>query len=1324
MKRGMLKWLVVDVLILSVALFMMPPPTSVRADATLAYTSVTYGGTLTLNTAETNTFSLPYATGAYETNQRAGTFVFSFDNFTIQIGQLNLGLGNQLDGSASFSGDWSVSTTGVGTNGVEFTFDPSSGSVSEVKDASILGAYENGSIFFNFWCVKVDAGITTTRSQIDYRTDPPSVWMDAYPLTSPISDLTYVLPAACNYNPSLGWDLTPIQTATPYQSQNIPFSGSLGDISYTGNLALTFEGGTLEQTRQLTISTTTGGTTEPSPDTYTEPEGVLVIVTAIPNASYTLNHWALDGTNIGNDNPTTVLMDTDHSIQAFFTQGSTTQYTLNIWNSTGGSTSPPTGNYTQDAGTALSVTATPNDGHAFNHWLLDDADAGSDNPFTVFFNSNHVLQPVFTQGYTLTVQTQISHSGDMAGSQVTLSLSQTDTLQLNVAAGQVSGTGSGQGTLSVSGASGVSPASAQFTNTYSVTGTVDEDGNASLDITQVTTNAPSEITVNITVQMGQTTMNLSCPIPVGILTDNNYFRSYGILLQNGYQETVPFPWDGRQIQGQTGITVGGTGPPNRTVGVNQGDWAEYSVSMGAYGGTIPPSFVEMDGGNLSVTGVSGSNAALRILAQYKDGTSDLMVFQVDVNTGEATSGPNFFLIATGLGTGEDENNFKINGTSIWQYNGQDRPTVYSNSTLGDYIWDQTTGLLIYAKLSQYSEGSITLDATMTLQLVDTNAFVTITPHTLTIQSSTGGSTIPTGTHTQNAGTTLNVTATPNNGYTFANWLLDGANAGNSNPITITFNFDHALQPVFTQGGQSSARTVGVNQGDWAQYSVSWQTGTPSFLSDITSVKVTVGEISGTTLTISLTMQFKNGTTTPSSPFTLDVNTGQGGTTTGLDTGVIASKLNQSDLVFTSPQSPLPNAQITDVTTWTQNGFNRTTVHFKSDALGEYYWDRDTGILLYAEVPVYSGTSTPTATATLTLTSTNRFNGGSVPGGMPTSLLPLIAGAVAVVIGLIVAAVALRRHRRKKRAPPAETVEPKATLATPPKAVEPGTPASKKFAFCPDCGEKLPDLNAKFCPFCGARLDLSGANAKTGTETPKEAAPEGKAGTTSEADKKLGPLKNAKTSKHGWKLKIVASLLIIAIAINTVYYFGVFNLNPALQPAQQIMDWIWSAPGLAQVHQAISQAVQGIKNLIPGGSNGGGFTTIMPTQDLTGTWGDIQGEGLVVTPLNGLHRFHYDARMDLVQHGSTFTGTMYISLWNAEALVPYSTGVDDGFWHFSPPGPVQTEEVTNGTISGVNIQFQVIGWTWKGTFTTGLMIGTVQGYSSGVSYSGTFTLRRG
>jgi len=1169
-----------------------------KTDGNVIFTStsapiiaIVYSGSITLTTTESHGVGQDYC---FFGEERTCTFTIQFSNLTLVGGLVddpNI-LTGTLNATLSYASDWSLIPQSQ--HGFQVSIDPSSGHTSGSVDAAVHGTYDVDHVVFWFSPLEphLEGNFPATITVTDNNCQPPISNASQYVVVNPYEDAMLAINKIYCYEE--------INSSTPCVSQHITVNGVCPvfealTAQYTCDLALTVES---IQSASLAVVTERSGIVEISRAQEGTWENV-VVGTVLKNgdrvrtgsnsqakvgfkdgsylilgsdSSFTvegiedptlwdlmqgkyyfivnlLQQWivkkfevrtpggggAVRGTEftveVAEDNATTFtvlegVVDvqdrtsgsnvslatnqkltipqvpgglTPQEMSALITEvnpasvdrwwiTSTPTYSLTIESSTGGSTDPPVETYTQDAGTTLAVTAYPDNGYTLDHWLSDGADAGNSNPITITFNSNHTLQPIFTQGgtaqYTLTVQTQLSSSGE--GGQVTISLSQTDTLQLSVAAGQVSGTGSGQGTISVSGSFNGSPASAQFTNTYGVTGTVDEHGNASLQITQETTNAPPVIVITITTQTDQGTISISRPISVISMTQTNNFRSYGILLQNGYQETVPFPTDYRQIQGQTVITVGGTGP--------------------------------------------------------------------------------------------------------------------------------------------------------------------------------------------------------------------------------------------------STRTAGVNQGDWAQYNVSWQAGAPSSFSDVTGIKVTVAEISGTTLTINTTMQFKNGTTTPSSQFTLDVNTGQGGTTTGLDTGVIASGLNQGDLVFTSPQSPLPNAQIADVTAWTRNGFNRTAVHFKSDALGEYYWDWDTGILLYAEVPVYSGTSTPTATATLTLTGTNRFSGGSVPGGLPTSLLPLIVGAVAVVIGLIAAAVALRRHRRKKRAsPPAETVKPKATLTTPPKAVEPRTPAGKKFAFCPDCGEKLPDLNAKFCPFCGARLELPETNAKTpeGAETPKEAAPEGEVGVTSEADKKRGPMKNAaKIAKHGWKLKIVVFLLIIVIATNTVYYFGVFNSTPALRPAQQIMDWIWSAPGLAQVHQALSQVVQGIRNLIPGGSNGGGVTLITPARDLTGTWVDLPGEGLVVTPLNGPHRFHYDARMDIVQHGNTFTGTMYISLWNAEALVPYSSWVDDGYWNFSYPGPVQTEEVTNGTISGVNIQFQVIGWTWKGTFTTDQMSGTVQGYSSGVSYSGVFTLRRG
>jgi hypothetical protein len=69
----------------------------------------------------------------------------------------------------------------------------------------------------------------------------------------------------------------------------------------------------------LTVTTTLGGTTNPSPGVYSYSAGQMVQVTAIPNSGYVLNHWELDGTNVSSsNNPYTVTMNADHTLKAVF----------------------------------------------------------------------------------------------------------------------------------------------------------------------------------------------------------------------------------------------------------------------------------------------------------------------------------------------------------------------------------------------------------------------------------------------------------------------------------------------------------------------------------------------------------------------------------------------------------------------------------------------------------------------------------------------------------------------------------------------------------------------------------------------------------------------------------------------------------------------------------------------------------------------------------------------------------------------------------------------------------------------------------------------
>lgn len=130
-------------------------------------------------------------------------------------------------------------------------------------------------------------------------------------------------------------------------------------------------------------------------------------------------------------------------------------------------------------------------------------------------------------------------------------------------------------------------------------------------------------------------------------------------------------------------------------------------------------------------------------------------------------------------------------------------------------------------------------------------------------------------------------------------------------------------------------------------------------------------------------------------------------------------------------------------------------------------------------------------------------------------------------------------------------------------------------------------------------------------------------------------------------------------------------------------------------------------------------TISPARDLTGTWTDIPGEGLVFTIIAGPHRFHDEITMAITQKGNTFSGTMWVSIWKVDILNP------DVPYDFSLPTETIAVPVTDGLVEGNNIRFKAMTWNWDGTFTNDIMKGTITGYDarSGVHYTGEFNLRK-
>ncbi|NIO37660.1 PKD domain-containing protein [Candidatus Bathyarchaeota archaeon] len=142
----------------------------------------------------------------------------------------------------------------------------------------------------------------------------------------------------------------------------------------------------------LTIIYSTGGITDPSSGEYTYLSETNAIVEAAPDVCYEFDRWLLDGLDVGSNNPITILMDSNHTLQPIFTQ---TWYELTIATTSGGTTDPVPGTYSHDCGSSVLVMAIPDSCCVFDHWELDSVNVGSTSSYSVLMDDNHTLYAVF-----------------------------------------------------------------------------------------------------------------------------------------------------------------------------------------------------------------------------------------------------------------------------------------------------------------------------------------------------------------------------------------------------------------------------------------------------------------------------------------------------------------------------------------------------------------------------------------------------------------------------------------------------------------------------------------------------------------------------------------------------------------------------------------------------------------------------------------------------------------------------------------------------------------------------------------------------------------
>ncbi len=151
------------------------------------------------------------------------------------------------------------------------------------------------------------------------------------------------------------------------------------------------------QCYQLTIEVVGDGFTSPSAGTYQYVQGINVNILAFPGMGYQFDHWE-DGNsnNLGTDNPINVEITQDLTIRAIFIPIPT--YTLTISINGSGTTNPTPGIYVFNAGSVVSVSATPDEGWAFSGWSGDIGGANPfENPIQILMDGNKVITANFLE---------------------------------------------------------------------------------------------------------------------------------------------------------------------------------------------------------------------------------------------------------------------------------------------------------------------------------------------------------------------------------------------------------------------------------------------------------------------------------------------------------------------------------------------------------------------------------------------------------------------------------------------------------------------------------------------------------------------------------------------------------------------------------------------------------------------------------------------------------------------------------------------------------------------------------------------------------------
>lgn len=144
------------------------------------------------------------------------------------------------------------------------------------------------------------------------------------------------------------------------------------------------------QTVTLTIGVQPQGSGTVSPSGSAYDSGAQVSLTATPASGWRFDHWEGHELEGSTANPASITINANKSVTAVFIQ----QFTLTMSVQGSGTSSPQVGTHTYDAGTPVTVIATPDAGWLFDRRQGHELEGSTANPASLIMDSNKSVTAV------------------------------------------------------------------------------------------------------------------------------------------------------------------------------------------------------------------------------------------------------------------------------------------------------------------------------------------------------------------------------------------------------------------------------------------------------------------------------------------------------------------------------------------------------------------------------------------------------------------------------------------------------------------------------------------------------------------------------------------------------------------------------------------------------------------------------------------------------------------------------------------------------------------------------------------------------------------